>query len=189
MQNAGFWTGLLHDWRPNWPGQPAAMFATYAFLHAGPGHLLGNMGALAWLGAAVGRALGGARLLAVWILCAAAGGLGFALLWPVPQPMVGASGALFGLLGAEAALRHRLAPSRRRLAGMVVLFVGLNLASYWIEGGRVAWQAHLGGFLAGLALGGWMRMRPDWDGMRTGLKRRVRRGARERQGSQGGQGG
>ena len=42
-QDGAFWAGLLRDWQPNYAIQPASMFLTYAFLHAGPGHLLGNV--------------------------------------------------------------------------------------------------------------------------------------------------
>ena len=165
VDNAGFWPGLLRDWGPNWPGQGLAMFWTYAFVHAGPGHLLGNMGALAWLGPGVARRLGTGGFVLAWTACAAGGGLAFAALSRGPVPMVGASGALFGLLGVEAALRHRLdraagAAGWPRLAGVLALFVALNGASYALEGGRLAWQAHLGGFLAGLALGAAAPMRP-----------------------------
>ena len=161
VENTGFWTGLLRNWRPNWPGQGAAMFVTYAFLHAGPTHMLGNLGALAWLGPPVARAVGSARFLLAWALCAAAGGAAFAGLADTPVPMVGASGALFGLLGMDAALRHRAAPSRMRLLGVVAAFVALNLASLVLQGGRLAWQAHLGGFLMGLVLGTALRAVPE----------------------------
>ena len=160
VEYGGFWIGLLGDWRPNWPGQPAAMFLSYAFLHADAGHMLGNMGALLWLGPPVGRRIGGRRLASAWFLCAAAGGLGFAALAHTPAPVVGASGALFGLLGLDAALRHRLRPSPRRLGGVVALFVLLNGASFVLQGGLLAWQAHLGGFVAGLALGAALPLRP-----------------------------
>lgn len=161
VENAGFWIGLLRDWQPNWPGQPLAMFATYSLVHADPGHMLGNVGALAWLGPPLARRLGAARFALVWLLCAVAGGAAFALLAQTPQPMVGASGAVFGLLGADAATRHRLAPSARRLGGVVILFVVLNVLSLALQGGLLAWQAHLGGFAAGLALGAALRLRGE----------------------------
>ena len=49
-QYGGFWAGLLHDWQPNYAVQPVTMFVSYALLHAGPGHLIGNMGGLVFLG-------------------------------------------------------------------------------------------------------------------------------------------
>ena len=49
-QNGGFWRGLLDNWRPNYAVQPAAMFASYGFLHGGFFHLAVNMITLASLG-------------------------------------------------------------------------------------------------------------------------------------------
>jgi membrane associated rhomboid family serine protease len=67
--------------------------------------------------------------------------------------MVGASGALFGLAGAILAwdyidrfsVEERLWP----VARAALLLVGLNIALYYAMGGILAWQAHLGGFVAG----------------------------------------
>ena len=50
FQNAGFWSGLLHNWRPNYAVQPWTMFLTYGFLHAGAVHFLVNMTTLVSLG-------------------------------------------------------------------------------------------------------------------------------------------
>lgn len=163
-QNGGFWAGLLRDWRPNYPGQSVAMFATYSLLHAGPGHLAGNAIALMPLGGAVTNWLGTARFLAVCAASVLGGGLAFGLLSQSPAPMVGASGLIFGLAGAliareavlgrEGGVRRALA-----LAGGLAL---LNLAM-WLLMERVAWQTHAGGALAGglaaLALG--HRIGPD----------------------------
>ncbi|WP_308918167.1 rhomboid family intramembrane serine protease [Jannaschia sp. LMIT008] len=157
--NLGFWPGLLENWAANYAVQPWSMFVTYAFVHADFWHMAGNMGVLAWLGPPVARAVGTGRLIVLWFLCAAAGGLVFAALASGPTPMVGASGALFGLLGADAALRQRADPNARRVAQAAVLFAVLNVAGYVMQDGLLAWQAHLGGFLAGLALGASMRMR------------------------------
>jgi membrane associated rhomboid family serine protease len=102
-------------------------------------------------------------VLPVFLLTAIAGGAMFALLVRDPLPMVGASGAVFGFLGVWIAWdwrRHRAAgastgPVLRRVLVLVVLNVGLWVA---LSGG-LAWQAHLGGFLAGLACGAWFESR------------------------------
>ncbi len=152
-QFAGFWPGLLGDWEPNYPLQPWAMFLTYAFLHGGVLHLVVNMVTLWSLGhaavARVGR-LGFAVLYAASII---GGALGYAALWNDPVPMVGASGALFGLAGAWLAWeyvdrftdRAGLWPVLR----VVLMLIALNAVMWWSLNGQLAWQTHLGGFITG----------------------------------------
>lgn len=149
----GFWPGLLHGWHPNYPGQPLLMFLTYGFLHGGPLHLAMNMAALVSLGRPVLAAAGSTRFLIIWIAAQLGGGLAYAAISAAPRPMVGASGALFGLAGALLAmtLRERtLAGESPRpvwqAAGVLML---LNLLMAWALGGQLAWQTHLGGFIAG----------------------------------------
>ncbi len=154
-QNGAFWAGLLHNWRPNYAAQPWLMFATYAFLHSGFWHLAGNMMTLVVLGEIVVARVGQAGFAALYAVSAIGGGLGFGLLTASPQPMVGASGALFGLAGAwqywEWSDRRRAGRSRwpvwRTIGGLVLLNGVLWLAL----SGMLAWETHLGGFLAGWA--------------------------------------
>lgn len=161
-QQGALWAGLWHGWQPNYAAQPATMLVTYAFLHAGPGHLLGNMLALAWLGGAAAERLGpgrrGAlRLGLVYGAATLGGGVAFGLLPDSPAPVVGASGAIFGLAGALVVLQARAARaagSGRLRTGLraVALFLGLAVfnALMWLaEGGHLAWQVHLGGLAAG----------------------------------------
>ena len=152
-QNGAFWSGLLDNWQPNYPAQPWAMFVTYAFLHSGPGHLAGNMAMLFILGAQVCRRMGQGGLMLVYGVGALGGGLVFAALNRSPSPMVGASGALFGLAGAlvfmEFVARRDAERSLRPVAGTVAFLVLGNAAMWlWLDG-LLAWEAHLGGFLAG----------------------------------------
>lgn len=149
----GFWPGLLQGWQPNFPGQGVAMFFTYAVLHGGPGHAVVNMITLWSLGRAVVEWVG-LRGFAVTYLMALLGGAGgYALLANTPQPMVGASGALFGLAGALAVWTYGSRPDRasalRFLCWVVVALVAMNVAMYWALDGQIAWQTHLGGALAG----------------------------------------
>ncbi len=149
----GFWPGLLDNWRPNYPFQKWVMFLSYGFLHAGLWHLALNMVTLISLGGAVMRRVGGGWFLLLYAASILGGGLGFAILADTFRPMVGASGALFGLAGAllawdyvdRFALRERLWP----VARAALLLAGLNVALYFAMGGLLAWEAHLGGFLAG----------------------------------------
>lgn len=179
----GFWPGLLQGGPPLYPLQPVAMFATYGFLHAGALHFLVNMVTLASLGPAVverfdpgpppaappspappvpglsGRRMGGTmasgrgRLALLWLLSTFGGALGYALLAPGLQPMVGASGALFGLVGALVALNWRGLRRRNAPVGpvwrAVLGLAALNLVLWWAMQGQLAWETHLGGFLAG----------------------------------------
>jgi rhomboid protease GluP len=96
----GFWPGLLSDWRPNFPGQPVAMFLTYSVLHGGFLHFLVNMITLVSLGAAVSERGGTPRYAAIYVASILGGAAVYGLLAPGYSPMVGASGALFGLVGA-----------------------------------------------------------------------------------------
>lgn len=151
----GFWPGLLQDWRPNYVGQPQLMFFTYGFLHSGIVHLAVNMVTLVSLGAAVAERVGSLRFAAIYAISILGGAAGFALLSTGLRPMVGASGALFGLAGAVTAweyldrrdLGETLTPVLRILA---ILFI-LNVVLWWAMNGLLAWQTHLGGFLAGAA--------------------------------------
>ena len=162
-QNGGFWRGLLDNWRPNYAAQPFTMFASYGFLHGGFWHVTVNMITLASLGRPVIERVGPSRFAMIYVLSLLGGAAGFAMLSSAAQPMVGASGALFGLVGAltswdvidRRAAQVNLGPTLK-IVGLLVL---LNLVMYWAMAGRLAWEAHLGGFLAGCAAGWWLRER------------------------------
>ncbi len=150
-----FWTGLFHNWRPNYPAQPYAMFVTYAFLHGGIGHLAGNMLTLVVLGRPMVAAYGQRGFLALYALSAVGGGIGFALLSMDEAPMVGASGAIFGLAGAIVAgnltVRRRQGAPLRPVVNTLLLLVALNVVLWFALDGLLAWQTHLGGFATGFA--------------------------------------
>jgi rhomboid protease GluP len=152
----GFWPGLLHDWRPNYPSQPWAMFLTYGFLHGGPVHLVVNMITLISLGRAVIDQVGQGRFLLIYTVSLLGGGLGFGLLTNTTIPMVGASGALFGLVGAVIAWaiqdRRRESMTQWPVARAVIWLIAMNVILWWATGGQLAWQTHLGGFVAGAAI-------------------------------------
>lgn len=151
---AGFWPGLLRGpWHPNYPAQPWAMFVTYAFLHSGPVHLLVNMVTLWSLGDIVIRRVGTRGFAVLYVAAVLGGGLGFGLLAQSYQPMVGASGGLFGLAGGILAWNYvdRFGAARRLwpVAALVGGLLLLNLVQWWLMNGLLAWQTHLGGFAAG----------------------------------------
>lgn len=154
-QNGGFWVGLLHDWTPNYRLQPVTMFFSYAILHAGLSHLIGNLLALFTLGEAL-RGRCSARGLGLILATSSLGGaLVFGLLSNSTAPMVGASGAIFGLVGAWVVFDHRARRAEGRRGRLGLLLSGLallNLGVWWMQQGGLAWETHLGGLLAGAAL-------------------------------------
>ena len=81
------------------------------------------------------------------------GGIGFGLLAPTLAPMVGASGALFGLVGGLLAWsyvdRFNLNEALWPVARAVLLLAGLNLVLWAVMNGQLAWETHLGGFVTG----------------------------------------
>jgi membrane associated rhomboid family serine protease len=152
-QNGAFWAGLLYNWRPNYAAQPWLMFITYAFLHSDFWHLAGNMLTLFFLGNIVQDRVGQGGLAWIYTVSAIGGAAAFGLLTFSPQPMVGASGALFGLAGAwlywEWCDRRREGRSRWPVWRIVFALVVLNALLWAVKGGVLAWETHLGGFVAG----------------------------------------
>lgn len=141
---------------------------TSLFLHGGLLHVLGNMLYLWVFGDNVEGAMGRWRFLAFYLLCGAAAGLAqLALNLQSPIPLVGASGAIAGVLGAYL----MLFPTARILTVIPIFFfvrlvsipavivLGIwfllqivnSAASFGATTG-VAWFAHIGGFAAGLLL-------------------------------------
>ena len=148
----GFWRGLLDDWNSNYPAQPYAMFLSYGFLHSGIAHLIINMMTLWSLGQAVVRRVGGVGFSVIYAFSLLGGACIFALIAP-DLLMVGASGALFGLAGALLSWmyvdRFNFGQGLLPVAQAVVLLILLNLLLFWAMDGQLAWQTHLGGFIAG----------------------------------------
>lgn len=149
----GFWPGLLGPWAPNYPLQPVIMFATYALLHGGPLHMIFNMVTLFSLGRAVVRRVGQRGFLLVFIAAVLGGALGYGLITNAHNPMVGASGGLFGLAGALLSWNYvDRYLSRERLTPVlqaVLALVAFNLILWWLMDGHLAWETHLGGFISG----------------------------------------
>ncbi len=150
---------------------------TSMFLHGGWMHLIGNMLYLWIFGNNIEDVMGHVRFVFFYLVCGLLAALSHALTDPSsPIPMVGASGAISGVLGAYLLLFPR---------AQVLVFIPLGLASrtmyvpagivlgFWFvmqllsggltvgaQGGGVAFFAHIGGFIAGMALIG-MFKRPE----------------------------
>ena len=141
---------------------------TSMFMHGGWMHIIGNMLYLWIFGNNVEDAMGHIRFIVFYLVCGLAAVLAHAL--PGPEstvPMIGASGAISGVLGAYLLLY----PHARVLVAIpfgfiiqtfylpAVAVLGLwfviqllNSATTAAEGGGVAWGAHIGGFVAGMLL-------------------------------------
>jgi len=153
LENGAFWPGLLRDWRPNYAVQPWTMFVTYGFLHSGLIHLAVNMLALWSLGLRAIERVGVGGFALLYGASLIGGAIAFGLLAADLRPMVGASGALFGLAGAVLAWerfdRSSGGLSPWPVAQAVALLLALNLVLWWAMDGLLAWQTHLGGFATG----------------------------------------
>lgn len=171
-----FWKPLLLGAQPVFPAQPVTMFGTYAFLHGGLIHMAVNMIALASFGTAIVNRVGQKRFLVVYAISALGGAVGFGLFSESGAPMVGASGALFGLLGVWICWdyldrRYHGDPLWVTLRALVFV-VAYNLVFWLLLQGQLAWETHLGGFMAGWLLAVfWGRSILDQSRRRRGLAR------------------
>ena len=149
---------------PNW-----WTLLTSMFLHGGWFHLIGNMWFLAVFGDNVEDALGRFRFLVFYLLCGLAAAAAQILTNPrSPVPMVGASGAISGVMGAYALLYPRAPVHLLVLFGFYPLryvVPAVLMLGYWfllqflggllapvLGSGGIAFWAHVGGFVAGLIL-------------------------------------
>lgn len=129
-------------------------------LHGSPDHLLGNMVALYVLGMGLEHGIGGPRTALVYVVTAlGASSMSVAI---STTPSVGASGAVFGLMGAITVflIRHRghYEVRDKRIGGVLAAWAGyqvlIGLATPYVDNG-----AHVGGLLTGAAIGGFFRPR------------------------------
>jgi len=131
---------------------------TSAFLHVGFLHIGSNMIALIVIGPALEAMLGRWRFLAVYLLSAIGGSVAVYCFGNPFNPVVGASGAIFGLFGVALVLVRRLGLDLQWLAGIIVLNFVLTFS---ISG--ISKLGHIGGFVTGLlaavAIGGLPRHR------------------------------
>jgi len=173
---------------------------TYIFLHIEFWHLFFNMLALYFLGCEMERTIGTARFLSLYLLSGVLGGLG----WMVTGNgmCIGASGAVFGILGAFAAMFPR-----RQITLLIffiipvtvtarTLVITLGIISLLLTiqnnpgAGGIAHMAHLSGGVAGYLYGLWLarrmlyynpyteytvedRVSRAWDGLQSGIGRRI----------------
>ncbi len=142
-------------------GQWFLSLLTHQFLHGGLLHIALNMYFLYKLGDNVEDALGRGGYLLFYLIAGTAGGVAQTLMFPGdPTPVVGASGAISGVMAAyavfyrKARLTWMLIVFQFRLPApwWVLIWFALNLLGYLAGNKGIAWGAHLGGFAAGLVL-------------------------------------
>lgn len=136
---------------------------SYAFFHADLIHLGSNMLFLWVFGDNVEDAMGHVRFLTFYLLCAMAGALAHGLQMPSSEsPLIGASGAVSGIIGAYLVLHPKVRiwvlafgrlPLRLPAAIPLVLWIAFQLvALVAMPEDQVSWAAHIGGVLAGILL-------------------------------------
>lgn len=160
-------------------------FVSYMGLHEGFTHLTVNCLWLLAFGPIVARRFGGVLFLVFFVVTGVAGAATYlACNWGSPVPMVGASGAISGLMAAGIRMLPQMVPwaipgeaplapifSRQIMAFTAIwaginLLVGLTGLGVAAGEGAIAWQAHLGGFVLGLLLCGLFdRVRPRGPGL------------------------
>jgi len=149
--------GLDLDFAPALARSEPWRFLTAAFLHGPIYHILFNMYALWIVGQYLEPLLGRLRFAILYLVCAIGGSVGYLLLTS-PQvdvasgsyswtATVGASGAVFGLFGAMLVLNRHLG---RSSAGIVTIILINGVIGFIYPG--IAWQAHLGGLVTGIAM-------------------------------------
>lgn len=136
---------------------------TSMFLHGGWFHLILNCWALYQLAGLFEILLGSSRLLLVYFVSGIAGSIASVLWRDVPS--IGASGAIFGVMGALIAFlakrRENLTPQAKSLLMQLVFWAGLNVF-LGISSPMIDNAAHLGGCAAGLAIGFFLSERPRY---------------------------
>jgi membrane associated rhomboid family serine protease len=150
-------------------GWPLALFnlVSYSFLHSGWMHLIFNSLLLLALGRGAAYIIGAARFLLFYIACALGGAIAQYYLVGGLGGMVGASGVVFGMAAAHGWLTAESMggdPAARRnflirysagwMLANALIYVAFDLLEGQLDSGKggIAWAAHLGGYVVGLAL-------------------------------------
>jgi membrane associated rhomboid family serine protease len=128
-------------------GEPWQLVTTM-FTHVEVWHIGFNMLALWVLGPQLELVLGRVRYLGLYLLSGLVGSAMVYWFSDPSTPTLGASGAIFGLMGALLVLAHKVRADLNQL----LMWIGLNFAITFFGRGFISWQGHLGGFLGGVTL-------------------------------------
>lgn len=121
-----------------------SVFAHYSILHIGL-----NMYTLFIFGMVLEPQLGRLRFAALFLISGFAGSLGVMFLASPLTAVIGASGGIFGLFGALFIIQRRLGFGSTQ----ILILIAINLVIGFIPGLGIAWQAHVGGVIAGVIVG------------------------------------
>lgn len=147
----------------NWiPGVADGAFwqlATTMFTHLEPLHIGFNMLALWFLGPQLEQMLGRGRFVVIYLI---SGLTGSSLVYWLSSPgsiTLGASGAIFGLMGTILVVALKL----RGDVNQILIWLGINAAITFLGGSYISWQGHLGGFIGGVAVAALIAYTPRRD--------------------------
>jgi membrane associated rhomboid family serine protease len=144
-------TNPPHDgqWFPGVSDGAWWQLMTSAFTHVEVWHIGFNMLALWFLGPQLEQAIGRARFLALYLISALAGSTMAYWFAPVHGETLGASGAIFGLMGALLVLALKVKANPQQ----ILMWIGINFL-FTVVVPNISWQGHLGGFLGGVLITG-----------------------------------
>jgi membrane associated rhomboid family serine protease len=128
---------------------------TSVFTHVEPLHIGLNMLTLYFLGPPVEMVLGRARFLALYLVSGLTGSAAVMLFSNAHQQTLGASGAIYGLMGALVVLAHKIGSNPQQ----ILVWLGLNLVLTFTVA-NISWQGHLGGLLGGVLVAAAMAYAP-----------------------------
>jgi membrane associated rhomboid family serine protease len=157
-------------WFPGVADGAPWQLVTSMFTHVDIWHIGFNMLALWFLGPQLEVAIGRLRFLALYLLSGLAGSALVYWWTPVTTPTIGASGAIFGLMGGLLVVALKVRADPRQL----LMWIGLNFVITVLGRGFISWQGHLGGFVGGLLLAAAIvyaprRRRSLWQGLGIAL--------------------
>lgn len=129
---------------------------THLFLHGGWMHIAFNTVMALSLGMVFERTFGTRRMVIFFFLCGLAGALAYFITAPFSEaPVIGASGSISGLFGAVIVQMNERPGMHTRFKTpwpIIGFWLAFMVLSGMLSGDALAWQAHVGGFLAGIGL-------------------------------------
>jgi len=143
-------------WTPSIASGAYWQVLTSAFAHVDILHIGFNMVALWFIGPSVERAIGRTRFLAVYLLSALTCSASVVWLSYPTTSTLGASGAIFGLMGALLVIVIKVHGDVRT----VLIWLGINAVYTFLGGATISWQGHLGGLIGGVVVGAIVMLAP-----------------------------